>query len=178
MIKRNSGFTLVELIVTLVIAGVAGTTLVLVTSSTLNTVDLLTKNGDINRVGTRAVQFFSRDAFHLGDQTAPIFTADRNKVKFKTVMGRPVEYYFLNGNLYLDVGGNNDPGILCSGVDMVESSFKYYDNNGNEMTDVPLTATRKLNVYSIELNLSIGNQDISSSFTRKVTPANHPWRQY
>lgn len=176
--KRQHGFTLIELVITLVVAGIAGTTLVLVTTSTLNTVDLLTKNGDINRVGTRAVQFFGRDAFHLGDQVAPIFTADQHRVKFKTVLGRPVEYYFSNGNLYLDVGGNNDPGLLCSGVDMTQSFFRYYDENDDEMTDLPLSSLRRLNIKSIELNLSVMNNDVSATFSKKVTPANHPWKTY
>lgn len=178
MFKRNSGFTLIELITTILIGGIASTTLILVTSSTLDTVDLVSRNGNINRVGTRAIQFFGRDAFHLGDQVAPVFTADKYRVKFKTVLGRPVEYYFFDGNLYLDVGNTNDPGVLCSGVDMNESSFKYYDNNGDEMTDVPFTATRRLNINSIELNLTIQNQNLTASFARKVTPVNHPWRQY
>ena len=176
MNTNTKGFTLIELVVTLVIAGIIASSLVLVTISTMNQIELITMNSEVSRNGTKAVRNFAREAAHLGDAATPIFTAAIDRVKFKSVLGRPMEYYFSNGSLFMDLGGANDPAILCGGVNSGQSFFRYYDSNDAIMTDLPLSATRRLEVKTIEINLALNDQNSTATFNRKVTPLNNRWK--
>jgi len=173
--QNKHGFTLIELVITIAIAGIIASALISVTAGTLNTVDLASKRGGINRMATFAIRLFSRDVAHLGDPGTPLLTAEAKRIKFKSTLGRPVEYYFSNGVFYLDVAGANDPAPVCNNVNMTESYFRYYDASDQEMTP-SLSALQRQNVKSIELVLVVLNDDVSISLSRKVMPLNYPWK--
>ena len=189
ILKSNSGFTLVELIVTLIVAGFLFMLLSLVSINDYRQLIFVEGNVDIAQ---QADLVFSRIHVELDNMTDIIFDNDGGTCKFiegqsyncisyktqedSSEISREIGFNNRDNILYLynynsTILSCNRPKCACGGevncnaplaTNVTDFSIKYYTKDYVE--GVPKDITDKANIYKIIITLTLKNQHNSNTF--------------
>jgi prepilin-type N-terminal cleavage/methylation domain-containing protein len=163
--SRACGFTLIEVIVAMVIAGVLATIGATVMSSGFRTYFLGRELAQDAAQGTLAVERMTRDLRRMRSATAadlPTMTA--TTISFVDVNGNTNTYDFPGGGLvtYSRNGGAAQP--LAANVSNL--TFTYLQNDGQQLAGGPTT------VAYVVVAITVTSQNSNATFRGTVKPAN------
>lgn len=164
------GFTLIELTVSMVLMTILVSAVASVVFAAFRGVENIQNQKEIVADGFFAVSNFARE-FGQMTNAESLVMGSNTKIKFSHNLGETVVYELTGGKLYRKVD-NGSSRILANSVDVSASSFRYFQENNSELTNVPLSSSDRASVWMVEFLLKMDNSIKTIQFVRDVFPEN------
>ncbi len=169
--SSNHGFTMIEAIIGIFLIGILSTIMAMVLNTSFKIVAGVQNRKTMLMDGSISVNKFSREYDQVIDENSLQY-ADEKKIRFNIGQGVTLEYELDNDKLYRKIVGQGQKQVLTQSVVVASSMFKYFGSNNNQLASVPLSAVDRKNVWTVELNLIIINNDQTIAFLANVFPEN------
>ncbi len=160
--NKNNGYTLIELIVTMVVVGIVSTLLVYLLVSIFGTLQENRMRKQLLMDGYNATIKFVRE-FELINNEPNLTLANINQIQFNTVIGgvlTTITYQFVGNELQRTVGVGA-PVVLSTNV---TGLFEYYQKNHFNMPP-PLGFPDRLRTRRVRLTLNMLDNQGNSDYT-------------
>ncbi len=154
MLKRSDGYTMMELLISIVLIGVLSTVISFTLVNAFKAIDHAQRRKDLALDGTHAAETFRRD-MSLAKDSLSFYQASDKLVRFKAANNQIVEYQLSHTYLYRSITGIGGPSVLAGNVNVTNSSFHYFDRNDNELNPTPLSAEKRQEIWSVKLTLQL-----------------------
>ena len=155
---RSNGFTLIELVVSMVIVGIIASLLIIYIMGSTEAFSRVQSRKSLIIDATSCIKKFTREA----GSTYKIFTATTNNIQFTTTLDTNlvIDYEINNDGTFTRKLGVGNKELLSRNIDFNNSYFSYYDVNDNVATPI----------RRIRLSLLFNRNNESTRFTADVSP--------
>ncbi|MFC1646448.1 type II secretion system protein J [Candidatus Omnitrophota bacterium] len=160
----RKGFTLIEMIITMLIVGIVGGVGVASMLSATDAVSFLTIRSDMDQSADVALSRMSQDIRRINED-AGILIATPTQLWFKDVDGTTIVYALSSPSLFRFA---SFWAILASDVDSL--TFTYYDDANNEIADI--TEEDYGHIRWIKVHLTFQQGSYVLDYETKVRPRN------
>lgn len=161
--KQNSGFSLVEVIVTIVIATIIVGILARFLIFGVNSYFFMDKSKEVLLDARLSVHFMNRD-FRQIKQTDGIMLANPDRFKYLNYNDEQIEYKYLNNKITRN--GNE----LAENVSSCQ--FRYMKSDGNYMVN-PVSLDSLDHIWNVEVEFELTKEEQQKHFLVLVHPRNY-----
>jgi len=168
--QSNRGFSLIELIISMVLMGILSGIMASVISGNIKIMSNVSDRKKLVTQGMLAVNLFQRELGMLVDSTSVIL-ADNRDLQFIDKFGRTLRYRVLGTKLTRTEVGVGTEQILASPLIRSDSKFKYL-NAANDVLAEPLSAANLKNVRLVHLILTMDDKFEGIPIMMRVYPEN------
>jgi prepilin-type N-terminal cleavage/methylation domain-containing protein len=159
-VKNDKGFTLIELIVTIILSGIVVIIITITFISGIRGLDAILSQRRLTQEGELGLAKFTREATLINT----VYTANATQFSFSTNQfpGVTIVYDITGSGLYRNAGSGQK--LMVANIDAGNSSFTYFDIGGG-------TPPASIDdIHRIQLSLLMQNLNQSMRFTADVFP--------
>jgi len=168
--KTEKGYTLIELIVSVVLISIVSSILVYVMGSIAQVIQENRTKKELILDGYNATSKFVRE-FEIIDDEGDIVIGNLNQIRFISNVGGvyyTIQYQFVGSELQRTVDAGA-PAIVSTNA---SGTFEYYQKDFVQITP-PLSLAQLLTVRHVRLNLTLSSGGNSYSYIADVFPENY-----
>lgn len=169
--KPHSGYTLIELIISIMLMGIVAGLLASIIAVNFDTLATVSERKKLVTRGMLAINLFERELGMLIDSTN-IVTADDQTFRFNDKYGNTWEYAVSSDDLTRQEVGVGSAQVLATPVINASTEFKYFSASNAELSSVPLSEAHRKLVRLVKLVLVMDDGGSGISLMSIVYPEN------
>ncbi len=170
-IRDNSGFTLVEMLVGIILAGILIGIISVMVASTFRTMSEVSIRKKVVMDGAAAIALVQREVMTIRHSDS-LLIADDDQLKFTNTWGHTIDYTITADSLHRSVDGGTAQ-IVATPIASGSTTFHYYDSSNTELTSVPLDASNRAAVQLFEFRLNMTDRSSTIGFLARIFPENY-----